>query len=186
MKNNNIIIVLFLLLSCGNNHNKLFNEEILKKLSDGNCKFPSKYGSVSLFVLSENEEIIETNSDYLKYVYENHYVKEYSSFYLFLDKVLNEKIKIPKINFNKTFFLTFKVDKRIYNKFLKNGFNSFYKEYVVQSKQKVDNYELNIKNKSFIELKTIIYLLYLNGYSVNVDDYIGKYYVCKTIVMFYK
>lgn len=165
-----ILIILILNISSCQKKEDIFDENAIEFLSEGNYKSTSIYGYISLFVLTDNNEIIETNSAYLRYVFEHYYTKSFANFNSFLIAVLNKKIQIPKINFKKIPHTTFQIDKSIETKYNNSNFDSFFNKFVEQKKLKVLNLNEN-------EIRSVSYFLYINGYHVKIDDARGEYNV---------
>lgn len=172
------IIILLLIISC-NKKQDMMKEEYIYKLSNGNYRNPSKYGGVSLYILSDEGDIVQTNSDHLNYVYVNHYLKIYKTYKEFLINVLNNNNKIPKKEFGNISFKSFKIDNEIKKKYQNQSFNNFINEFTVNLNFSKDKFELKSENKSYQEIMTISYYFYINGYQVQVNDYHAKYIVVK-------
>jgi hypothetical protein len=171
-------IVLLLLVSC-NQRNGIIKEEHINKLSEGSYEMPSKYGGLSLFILSNDGDIIITNSDHLNYVYEKHYLDKNNTYKDFLIKVLNKNSKVDKKEFDNIPFKSFKIDSVIKKEYQESSFDSFVKKYTLKSKISKKALELNNNSKSYQELMTIAYYFYINGYQVQENDYSAKYRLIK-------
>jgi hypothetical protein len=174
MKKNIIIILFFLLSSCQFEIRKSFNQEMIKELSAGNYNFPSKFGSITLYALSDKNEIIETNADYLNYVFHKHYLNYFKNYSSFLTKVLNEKMIISKSNFDNVPYKSFKIDSLIETKYKTESFKDFFNEYV---KKKKNRLIMKVQNLNNNEVMSISYLLFINGYQVQIVDIRAEYYV---------
>lgn len=173
-----IFYIVLLLVSC-NQREEIIKEEHINKLSEGNYEMPSKYGGLSLFILSNDGDIIITNSDHLNYVYEKHYLHNNNTYKDFLIKVLNRNNKVDKKEFDNISFKSFKIDSVIKKEYQESSLDSFIKKYTLKSKISKNVLELNNKSKNYQELMTIAYYLYINGYQVQEDDYSAKYRVIK-------
>lgn len=175
----NILYVLLLLITSCNQKQEIIKEKHIDNLSEGTYKMPSKYGGLTLFVLSDDGDIIVTNSDYLNYVYEKHYLHRNNTYKDFLIKVLNNKNKIKKEEFDNIPFRSFKIDTTVEKKYQEHSFDNFIEEYTIKSKSTKERMELNSKNKSYQEIMTIAYYFYINGYQVLENDYSAKYSIVK-------
>jgi hypothetical protein len=173
-----ILIFLFSFLSCVEKR-EIIKDNELNKLSDGNYLIPSKNGGLDLYVLSENEEIIITNADYLNFVYDKQYKIKYKNFKEFLSDALNHKIIIKAKCFERIPYKHFSVNKFLEVQYNELGFNNFFERYTKNTSDK-DSFILNLKiDNSLDEIETISYYFYLNGYQVIIDDHIPKYFVFK-------
>lgn len=156
------------------------SEKDINKFAKGSYIFPSKYGALNLFILADNEEIIITNADYLNYVYDNHYKKEYSNYREFLSKVLNEEIKIKKKSFERIPYKSFKINNIIEKEYKQLSFNDFFRRYSGNYISKENSNYLKIeKGTSLDEIRTISYYLYINGYQIIKGDNFPRYFVYK-------
>lgn len=178
--------VFLLLTVCCNQKQEIIKEKYVNELAKGTYKMPSKFGGLTLFILSNDGDIIVTNSDYLNYVYEKHYLHINNTFKDFLMKVLNNKNRIDKKELDNIPFKSFKIDTTIKKKYTEYSFDSFIKEYTLKSGFYKDRIELNSKNRNYEEIMTIAYFFYINGYQLQEDDYSAKYNFVKRDQIFEK
>ncbi|MCC9070169.1 hypothetical protein LNQ49_00930 [Flavobacterium sp. F-65] len=120
------IIIVVLFFSC-TKKKEIISDSNISKLSEGSYEIPSRYGTLNLFVLSDNDEIIVTNADYLNYVYVNHYKDEFKNYNIFLSNVLNEKKRVKKSFFNKIPYKSFKINKELEMEYGQLNFDAFFK-----------------------------------------------------------
>lgn len=177
-----ILIILLLVLtffSCKQDK-EIVSNDIINKLSDGNYKRPSINGTLNLFVLSDNQDVIVTNTDYLNYVYDSHYKNKFKNYSEFLTFFLNHKEILSKNDFDSIPYKSFKLNKTIGKQYHELKFKEFFKKHVKKNNSKEDSYTLNVsKDMSYDEIMTISYYLYLNGYQTMRNDYFPNYIVIK-------
>lgn len=174
-----IILVILSFFSC-TEKKEIISEIDINKFAKGSYIVPSKYGALNFFLLADNGEVIITNADYLNYVYNKHYQKEYSSYREFLSKVLNEEIKIRKKTFERIPYKSFKINSIVEKEYKQLSFNDFFNKYTVNDMSKENSNYLKIEeNTSLDEIRTISYYFYLNGYQIIKGDNFPRYFVYK-------
>lgn len=175
-----IIFTMILSLSSCIKNKEIISEENINKFSKGSYITPSKYGNLNLFVLTDDEEIIITNADYLNYVYDNHYKNKFTTYAEFLSEVLNEKMKIEKSAFQRIPYESFKIHSIVEKEYRQLRFNDFFNKYAKNYRPNEDSHYLNIKeNPSLSKIRTISYYFYLNGYQTIRGDDFPRYSVFK-------
>jgi hypothetical protein len=157
-----------------------FSGEMIEKLVFEDNGLPPYYLRLDLYVLTNNNEIYQTNNNELMFFYKKYYSKEFKSFKEFLDVSLNNDFIFDKKLFkeNKYFLRSFKLNSKIENEYHNLGFHDFLKKYSKSSKRN-NTLELNKSDLKFGEYSTIKYLLYVNKYDVSSDCYLGKDYIRK-------
>jgi len=169
-----ILVAISIIVACKHDNEIMSNEDV-SKLSDGSYKIPSHYGMVELFVLSDNQDIIMTNTDYLRYVYDHHFLTKFKTYYEFLSKTLNHKIKLDHKNFDGIPYESFKISERIEKQYRNLKLKGFLKKYITR---KHDTSILSISTQMpYNEILTISYYLYLNGYQTKFSDHSPQYVV---------
>lgn len=127
-----------------------------------------------LYLKLNNDRMLCTNALKLQSIYNDYYKNNYQTFYAFLNEVLNQKINI---NINqvqkKSDIIIFDLKKSILNKsndLIKN-------EYL----KKMNNgiYYFYPKNIPLNQKQTILYKMFIDNYSIEFDDYGGKYIITK-------
>jgi hypothetical protein len=180
MKKIIIIIVLFsIFLSCQKKEEN-FSKEMIEKLIVIDNGLPSKYTFLDLYVLTNNNEVLKTNNDYLFLSYNRYYHMKFKCFEDFLNEVLNENFVFDKSSLYKIIHhRSFKLNQEIEKQYSEIGFEEFIKKYSKKTNKKNAEFELN---KSIIkenEYSTIVYLLYKNRYDVSSDCARGEDYIRK-------
>lgn len=172
-----ITLVIITFISC-KEKKEIISEKDINKFAKGSYVVPSKYGALDLFILSDNKEIIISNADYLNYVYEKKYRKEYATFRDFLSHVLNQKNEIKKSAFERIPYKSFKINANIEEEYQKLSFTDFFNKFAKYEISHENNNYLNIQeNASSDEIKTISYYFYLNGYQIVKGDSFPRYYI---------
>lgn len=177
------IVIAFVLisffLSC-QKKDQNFTKEMIEKLIVVDNGLPSKYSFLDLYILTNNNEVLKTDNNYLLLSYNRYYQMKFKSFEEFLDEVLNKNLVFEQSSFRKIIHLrSFKLNQEIEKKYSEIGFDEFFKKYSKKTNKKNAEFELN---KSIIkenEYSTIVYLLYKNRYDIGTDCYIGKDYIRK-------
>lgn len=138
------------------------------------------YLRLDLYILTNNNEIHETNNNELMFFYKKYYSKDFKSFNQFLDSSLNNNFVFDKKLFkDKSYYLqSFKLNSRIENEYNSLEFHDFLKKYSIPSYRK-DRLELKKSNLTSTEYSAIKYLLYINKYDISSDCLIGKDYIRK-------
>jgi hypothetical protein len=174
-----ITLVMISFISCTENK-KIISEKDINKFAKGSYLTPSKYGTLDLFILADNKEIIISNADYLKYVYDKNYQKEYTSYKDFLAEVLNQQNEIKKSVFERIPHKSFKIDNKIKGEYQKLNFNNFFNKHAKYDISSEKSNYLDIQeNTSSDQIKTISYYFYLNGYQIVKGDNFPRYYIYK-------
>ena len=127
---------------------------------------PSRYYDLDFFCKGNSDSVVKLQYRELKEIYKNQFSNlDYNDY---LTKLLNQKITI---NCNGKNFV--KLNNAIYEKYKSNNFDNFLNYYC---KNTNNSYKLT-KKLSQDELNTFSYILFINGYFVTFDDYIGIYYI---------
>jgi hypothetical protein len=157
----------------------IIDTDDIDKLSKAKYEMPTVNGQTSLFILTEDGEVIKTNADFLNYLYELRFKKSYSTFKDFIDAVLNNKMMLNKKDFKNVYYEIFVLSANIKEEY-EQGFDLFYLKYTkdLNKKKVLKNTKLG-RNDFF----TIQYYFYLNGYQIEEDDYNGYYYVVNRDVL---
>lgn len=180
MKKHALILLMLLIIVACKQDKKIMSDDAVNKLSSGSYKVPSPYGRLDLFVMSDNQDIIVTNTDYLRYVYDYHFVIKFKTYNEFLSKTLNHEITLDKKVFDSIPYESFKISKMIEKQYKDLKFETFFKKYVVKSKYRKDTFVLSDALKiPHDEILTISYYLYLHGYQTKFTDYSPQYVVTK-------
>lgn len=172
-----ITLVMISFISC-TEKKEIISEKDINKFAKGSYVIPSKYGTLDLFILVDNKEIIISNADYLNYVYDKNYQKQYTTYKDFLSEVLNQKNKIKKSAFETIPHKSFKINDNIKEEYQKLSFHDFFNkhaQYDISSES--PNYLDIQENASSDEIKTVSYYFYLNGYQVVKGDNFPKYFI---------
>lgn len=165
-----ILILLFCFLYCNAKHDIVFNQKLIKNISEEDKSYPSRYFNVLFFSKCQNDEI----SILSIYEIQEVYLKEFNhvKYKDFLTELFNQKSLINCDVKDKKFWIN-EVVKKNYLKMPINEFLNFY------CTKKSDNL-FSLKNKIPDEYKnTILYFLFLNNYLTNIDDYSGAYIIKK-------
>ena len=174
------LLTLFCLLISCERKEPNFSKEMIRKLVVVDNGFPSKYTFFDLYILTNTNEVLQTDNNYLFQTYNRYYQKRFKTFEYFLDAVLNKNFTVNQSSFIKIIHSrSFKLNKETEKQYSEIGFNEFLKKYSKKTNKKNAEFELN---KSIIkpdEYFTIVYFLYKNRYDIGVDCYIGKDYIKK-------
>jgi len=163
-----------------------FSEEMIEMLADrGEIKndnatlppMPIIFSDV--YLLTNNEKIVLLDENYLFFFYKRDYSKRFKSYKDFLNAVLNNGFIIDERlfkhpNYPKRFKLNAEI-KKVYSNL---GFNEFLKKYSKPSSRK-NTLILNKSNLKEGQYLSITYLLYINGYDISSDCYLGIDYIQK-------
>lgn len=163
-----------------------FEPDLINKLSEDYTKPISLYSTVPLFVSTDNNMIIETNSSNLAYIYKMYYTKSYDNFGLFLNDILNNEIELHEANFSKTQYEIFSLNDSIKKIYQQRDFNAFFKDFTTFSTSKDENYILKKDNLNHNQQITVSYYLFKNKYHIKIDDIRGNYYIVSRKQLFYK
>ncbi|MDR7208503.1 hypothetical protein [Flavobacterium piscis] len=173
------LLILFYFFNSCENKEPNFSKEMIEKLYVTDDGLPSYYLSLNLFVLTNNDEICQTNNHELFFFFKEYYFMKYKSFEDFLNAILNKDFVMDKNVFkNKRYFDTFKLNSKIEKEYSNLSFNKFLKKYSKASIRKGE-LELNKSSLNSDNYSTVKYFLYLNRYDVSSDCYIGKDYIRK-------
>jgi len=174
-----ILMLFCFLISCERKEPN-FSEEMIGKLVFKDDGLPPYYLGLDLYVITNNNEIHQTNNNELMIFYKKYYTKKFKSFNQFLDASLNNNFVFDKKLFKeKSYYLeSFKLNSKIEKEYHSLGFDKFLKKYSKPLSRKQE-LELNKSNLKTDEYFTIVYLFYINRYDVSSDCYIGKDYIRK-------
>lgn len=185
MKKTLVIIFLFIFFISCKKKEENFTGIMIEKLMMSDNELPSKYGSLNLYVTTNENEIHQTNNQYLFEFYKLYYYKKFKSFDVFLNEILNKTFVFDKRLFKKEIYLeSFKLNPEIEKGYSEMGFDEFLKKYSKETPSKKGKLELNKSIIKTDEYSTILYLLYKNRYDVSIDCYLGKDYIRKRVDSF--
>lgn len=183
MKKKLLLLILFcFLISCKRKESN-FSKEMIKKLAyESNSKDGiitlNAYNFLNFYVLTDNNEILQSSKSELWYIHNQYYSKEFVSFENFLDAILNKSFALEKKRLKKiTHFTSFKLDYKIQKEYSVLGFDKFFKKYSKETTAK--RLALNraiIKDGEYL---TIAYFLYKNKYDISSDCYLAIDYLRK-------
>jgi hypothetical protein len=132
--------------------------------------FPSQFLGIHFYCQGENNKILLTNADELKFVYEeSHYDMNYKTF---LTKVLSQQIII-----NNEHGDVFSLDKNVTYEYQTKKFIDFLLSYF---KNDGENQYVLTSKITDNERNTVFYYLFINNYLTVFDDVIGNYYAFST------
>lgn len=177
-----LILLLCFLISCEKKESN-FSEEMIEKLAQENDNKDevislNAFNFLDFYVVTDNNEIHQSFKGELRYIYNQYYSKEFTSFESFLDVVLNKSFVIEKKRLKKmTDFNSFKLSTEIEKEYTHLGFTSFLKKYSKKTFSK--RLALNRKIIKEGEYSTIVYILFKNGYDISSDCYLGIDYIRK-------
>lgn len=175
MKNNmSKNIILFLLISiltkCDNKEHIIIDYAIINHLSksidtDSNYVDSSQYNI--LFVKVDSNKYLQTNGRELSEIYHRNHFDKYKDYEDFLYNILNQK---DILTIEKTQSIPFELNRKIAEKSTKEIINQYaIKEsngkYILRS-----NYE---------DINSILYLFFINSYTISFDDYSGNFIITK-------
>lgn len=174
-----LLMLICFLISCERKEPN-FSKEMIQKLVFKDDGLPPYYLRLDLYILTNNNEIHQTNNNELMFFYKKYYSKDFKSFNQFLDSSLNTNFVFDKKLFkNKSYYLeSFKLNSKIKNEYNSLEFHDFLKKYSKSSHRK-DRLELKKSNLTSIEYSTVKYLLYINKYDISSDCYLGIDYIRK-------
>jgi hypothetical protein len=175
MKSFSKLLVPILFVSCSlTTQKKYFDQQVINKVTKLIDIEPLPYyiGSPPVYIINENDSIAETSFLQLKYAYINLYKSKYSTFELFLNDILNQKIKVDTKNkpaeviCTQLFSLNPQVEKLINQEGIEGVFSKYCK---LEAK---GQYLLSKNDLSENEISSISYFLFINGYVRLDDDYL--------------
>lgn len=152
-----------------------FDDEIVQILSKEDTLLPSRFSSIPFFFRCSPSEVAIVYMRDIRSIY-NLYYRD-MSFSEFLSESLNQKINIK----HNGRIIYFSLDGYVTENYKNKDFNTFLKLFTID-----DNRRIEIKSGlTEVQNNTLHYYLFLNGYLVSYDDYIGKEFANKTYT-FYK
>ena len=174
------LLILFCFLIACDKKDPNFSEEMIEKLVFEDDGLPPYYLRLDLYVLTNENEIYQTNNNELMFFYKKYYSKKFKTFDKFLDACLNDNFIFDKNLFKERsyYMVSFKLNSKIETEYTNLGFNEFLKKYSKSSSNK-NELEFNKSDLRPSEYSTIKYILYLNKYDVSSDCYSGKDYIRK-------
>lgn len=165
-----IILISLIIVGCSSKKIKI-DEELIEKWANSNFDLPVVNGQVIVYVMGASDSIGRTNIYQLHHNYLNNYDTERISFKTYLYNVLfqREKVIDSKIVY-------FECDPSIMHK-SKQSFDLFENYYTTGSfNRRTIKWEFY---SDHIKSNTILYIYFLNGYIVSIDDYLGNYIIIK-------
>ncbi|MDA6072789.1 hypothetical protein NJT12_24510 [Flavobacterium sp. AC] len=174
------LLALFCLLISCERKEPNFSEEMIEKLVFEDNGLPPYYLRLDLYVLTDNNEIHQTNNNELMFFYKKYYSKEFKSFNEFLNASLNADFIFDKklLKNNANYLTSFKLNPKLEKEYSSLGFNKFLEKYSKSSSRK-DELEFNKSNLNSDEYSAFKYFLYVNKYDVSSDCYLGIDYIRK-------
>lgn len=177
-----LLLLFCLLISCEKKEPN-FSKEMIEKLAyeDHNKKdiiSISTFSFLNLYVLTDNNEVHQCDKSELWYFHNQYYSKEFPSFEIFLDAVLNKSFIIQKKRLKKiVHFDSFKLNPEIEKEYSNLGFDEFLKKHSKEMASK--RLALNRLEINDNECLTVVYILFKNGYDISSDCYSGIDYIRK-------
>ncbi len=163
------ILILGIILfynSCNFITKPIFSKDEIKLLIETDTIIPTQYSLLTLFCKGDNNHIIKLQHKELKELFDNQLIDSNKKDFLF--NLLNQKTSIKTKGRN-----SFLLNDTVLNEYQNNDLISFFSLYC--KKDNAKKYRLN-KEISLNKLETLSYLLFLNGYFITFDCYIGQYY----------
>ncbi|WP_353148041.1 hypothetical protein [Chryseobacterium sp.] len=168
----------FILVSCSKPDIHI-NDKLIKELATINndnknsLSYIPESSANLLYVQLDNNKIVSVNVFELQDIYDNYYKKDYKTFYIFLKKILNQKIKLPIDRIKKNEVTVFAIEKQILDK----PNDQIKKIYFTRGNDHI--YYFYPKNLPLNTKQTILYKMFIDNYSIIFDDYGGKYNIKK-------
>ncbi|MDR2229429.1 MAG: hypothetical protein LBE39_08145 [Flavobacteriaceae bacterium] len=168
-----LIIISLLLIAC---QKKIVSEGFIRKLAKTDNKnilnIPDN-ATNHLYVCLDNNKIFVTNVLELYDWYSN-YEDKSKDFYTFLDNVLNQRFKLKSTIATKYEYQSFTVNPNI----MKLSSEVIIGKYFEQNESK-EKYYFYPKSLSADDTQTILYKMFLEGYLISLNDYVGNYIIEK-------
>jgi hypothetical protein len=180
-----LLVLLCFLISCVKKKPN-FSKEMINVLAgrgeiqeDGAIKLPPPSVTfLDIYIRTNDNEILLSSGAELFFFYKEYYSKKFDSYEDFLDTVLNQDFVLDKRLLKKpTYLESFKLNSNTEKEYADLGFSSFLKKY---SKKLLS--KRIILNRAIIkdgEYSTIAYILFVNGYDLSSDCYLGVAYITK-------
>jgi hypothetical protein len=154
--------------------NEKINAEFVHKLSSIENGMPSPYFNYDLYLELDDGSLIETNNVFLYKIYKDFHTNKYKDFDRYLEDLFNKKIKLKiaeVLKYKKEEYhrsIT-QIDKTV----LKLDIEDIEKKYL----EKEQNYFVLTPNKiDMSTIKTVLYRMFMNGYTITLNDSGGGYY----------
>lgn len=185
------LFLFYFLISCERKESN-FSGEMIKELAlrgeikDDSDSLPPPPPIIfsDVYLLTNSGEIVLLDETELFSFYKKYYFKEFESFTDFLNAFLNDGFILDeKIFKHSKYPIRFKLNSKIEKEYLDFGFDEFFKKY---SKSLLKHLILNKSNIKEGEYLSITYLLYMNGYDISSDCYLGVDYIRKRQVSSFK
>ncbi len=170
-----ILGIFFFFNSCNSITKSIYLKDEIELLAKTDSIIPSEYALLTFFCKGKNNNIIKLQYKELKELYRNQPIK--SDYTDFLFNILNQRISIESERYS--FFL----NDTVLNEYQNNDLDSFFHLYCEKNDER--KYRLK-KEISKNKLDTFSYLVFLNGYFITFDCYIGKHYINYKDVWFRK
>lgn len=165
---NILICVFFMALSCNRSKRlELVTPSLIEVLSEeeryAREGIPNMNCNSSVFVLTEDGYMLVTDSFDLYHVYLSRYRSHYSTFAVFLEESLNQRLLVKKEYFEEFRSNYFMLNNRIKADYEYLGFDVFYQTYTTRDIH--HNVILDkSKLKTLNEIQSILYFLFINQY----------------------
>ncbi|WP_210151430.1 hypothetical protein [Chryseobacterium scophthalmum] len=169
MKKEILIFFGFLLLNC--QQKNIVSNDLIKELSaieNAKNNYIAPISFNILFVKLDNGQYLRTNGQELYEIYTSNYKANYTDFYDFLNKVLNQKVTIKSRPIDSD---GFKLNSNISEK----SIAEITQTYSIKN----DNGVYIITTKPREDLNSILYCFFKKGYKINFDDYSGIFIIKK-------
>lgn len=178
--NSKHILFLFLILISCSKSNIHISNKFIKEIStinsvnsEGEVSFVPENATSLLYLKLDNNRMASTNAMELQYIYKNYYKNNYTSFYDFLNKTLNQEISLRANQIQRYEFIIFDLDYKI----MKIPINQVKKQYLKNIDK--ETYYFYPRDIALNPKQTILYKMFLDGYLISFDDYGGNYFIKK-------
>lgn len=153
---------------------RYYKRETIRKLAKGDLNLPLQYGFLFAFVKFPNNELGRTNINELRNTYLKHYKSKFETYDQFLFEALNQYVVLAKNQMGKGGNIVyFKVDSVITKDLHGQSIDHIISKYCDPSFAK-DKFYIKHRYKGE-QLNTILYLFSIRGYSISVNDMLGRY-----------
>ncbi len=165
-----------IILSC-NSKGPNISGKTIKSISKISPGLPSMYSQLFMFVSLGNDEIGCTDLNILNEVYSKYYLNRYKDFEMFLSDVLNQKRNLSHQELGNRNVSYFTLNKAISEKYRDHSVVGLINEYCIKKSETAWSIKTAYKGKSY--LYSVLYFLFINNYSIVINDHIGEYSIVK-------
>lgn len=166
-----LILLCCFFLSCSDKEVVKFDEKLIKKIASEDFSLPSQYNMLYLYAQCENKQISEINVQQLRVLYNKS--DKGITFEKYLEVVLNQKQSLQESVDIECFSINAEIEKEYKD--------IGYKNLIAKYFEKIDDSYRLRKIVGEDKRKTLFYYGFLNNYVATFDDYIGYYYLTKTV-----